>query len=955
MAAAGGWWHRRWRRLLPALLLVVITFAAYQPVWHARYIWDDDILLTGNEAVKSFAGLRTIWLTTELADYFPVTSSLFLLQWQLWGDTPLGYHLVNVLLHALAAVLWWRILARLKVPGAWLAATIFALHPVNVESVAWISELKNTLAMAFYTLATLAWLKAEETGAASEAQGARFSSTPADPADGGPDMVSAAFGAVTRPLSSALVPPPAWYWLSFAAFVLALLSKTAVAPFPAVLLAFAWWRRGRIAWRDLRRSLPFFAAAGVLALVTIWFQYHRAIGSTVVRDDDFWSRLACAGRAVWFYLGKALLPHDLVIVYPRWAVDGASVWSHLPGLLLVAVAVACWRHRDRWGRGWLFAWGYFVAMLLPILGFFNVGAMRYSLVADRWQYFSIIVPIAVVAAGITAGWRKLGGSAMPAAPWPGRRDWARGAGTGLALYAAATVLLVVLLGTVTWRQCHMYRDLDTLWDVTLTRNPDCAIAHNDVGNRLYNEGRLDEAIAHFEKALAVLPEYEMAQYNYACALLDRSDIPGAIDRFERAVRIEPNFGKARYNLGTTLLKQGRLEEAIVHLRSAVTILPKDARAHNNLASAYLQNNQYRAAVRHYEIALDIDPNRASAWNNLGRALLQLGCVDEAITPLRRAEELLPDDPLVRSNLGEALERAGRLPEAIVQYEKLLVLQPGTAGDEIDLGRLLVENGRAADAIPHLLNALELSPGDADAYDNLGGALLQTGQVAEAVVQYRKAIEAQPAHAAAHNHLGFVLARTGAVDEAIAEFEQAVAMQPDYADAHRNLGDTLAGRGRLDDAAGHLARAVELQPNDGAAHSSLGGVCRRQGRLPDAIAHYEAALQLEPENPDFLCALAWLLATAPDARVRNGDRAVELARRANRNVGGQNPAVLRVLAAGCAEQGRMADAVTWSEQALRLFDMRPVPALREVLAAELAGYRAGTPVREDLAARSVRTK
>jgi len=545
--------NRDW---LFGLFLVVATLIAYQPVWHAGFIWDDDRFLTDNPFVKSADGLYRLWFTASTPDYYPMTFSSLWLDWHLWGNHPLGSHLVNVLLHGLSAVLLWRVLLRLKIPGALLAAALFALHPVNVESVAWIAERKNTLAMFFYAGALLFWLRFDEGG------GSR------------------------------------WYGLALGAFALALFSKSAVAPLPVVLLGIVWWRRGRLGWKDVRQIAPFFVISAAICWVTVWFHYHRAIGHDVIRTDGFWSRLAGAGWAVWFYLYKAALPLNLVFVYPRWQINVRNVLTYIPLVLLAAMFALCWCCRRRWGKGLFFALAYFVVMLLPILGFLNIYYMRYSLVADHWEYFAIIGPIALAAGMI-------------------RRP----------IVAAA---LLLALGTLTWRQCGMYANAETLWRTTLHRNPNCAMAHINLGILLRQTGRVEEAISHYQKAL----------------------------------QIEPRSAEAHSDLGRALLGKGRLEEAIAQYQQALKIKPDLAEAHLNLGSALRQKGMVDAAISHFQEALKINPNFAEAHFDLGNALLQKGRLDDAIRQYREALKINPDFTGARAALVDVLLQEGKLDEAI---------------------------------------------------------------------------------------------------------------------------------------------------------------------------------------------------------------------------------------------------------------------------------------------------
>jgi tetratricopeptide (TPR) repeat protein len=530
-----------------AAVLVVAVFLVYQPVWHGGFIWDDDSFLTDNPLIKAPDGLYGFWFTDKPQDYFPLTSSMLWVEWRLWGLNAIGYHLVNILLHGFSAVLLWRVLRRLSVPGAWMAGLLFAVHPVNVESVAWITERKNVLPMVFYLLAFLTYFRFEENGRRR------------------------------------------WYIVALGMFLLGLLAKTSVVMLPVLLLGCAWWRRGKMTVRDLWRSVPFFALSLILGLVTVWYQTHRAIGTDVVRMDGFASRLAVAGCAVWFYLYKALLPINLSFVYPRWSLNPALAASWLPLAALAALfllLIVC-RHRA-WGRPALFALGYYVVALLPVLGFLNIYFMQYSLVADHWQYFAIIGIIAIVAAGCS---------------------WiVKSAGIPRIGYVLCAALVATLAG-LSWQQSRTYADAETLYRTTITRNPDCWMAYNNLGMTLAGHGQVDEAIACFQKSLAINPENPEAHYNLGIALADREqfddaiahyrkaleikpDYAEAIAHFQKALAIKPDFELAHYNFGLVLAGLGRVDDAIAQFQKALEL----ATQQNNQALA----ESIRTGIRLYE-------------------------------------------------------------------------------------------------------------------------------------------------------------------------------------------------------------------------------------------------------------------------------------------------------------------------------------------------------------------
>ena len=469
---------------LAAAFLCAVTAIAYFPSLRNGFAWDDDLILTRNSLVKSGSGLWQFWLSGRQADYWPVTYSALWVQWRLWGMHAAGYHAVNLALHLANSLLLWAVLRRMGLPGSYLAALIFAVHPVNVESVAWISESKNLLALLF-SLASV-WFYAG---------------------------------------SEAVSPGTGWraYGLGLLAFALAMLSKGSAAFLPLVLVGLVAWRR-RVEGKDLVLAFPFFAVAAVLALADVWFQKHGT--GQVFRNAGPAERLLGAGAVVWFYLGKAVWPAGLAFVYPEWHVSAADPlwWAPLAGAVLLTAVL--WRSRRGWSRPPLYAWGYFCAALIPAMGFADVYFMRYSLVADRYAQFALIGVVALAASGLSA---------------------LRAAAQGALPSRVLTVAVVALFSLLTWRQCGMYRDARTLFLATIERNPGCWMAYNYLG-ATEPPPALKESIAYFEKALEIKPGYSEARDNLGVALARAGRLPEARAQFEEEAREEPGSPRARANL-----------------------------------------------------------------------------------------------------------------------------------------------------------------------------------------------------------------------------------------------------------------------------------------------------------------------------------------------------------------------------------------------------------------------
>jgi protein O-mannosyl-transferase len=679
---------RCWSGWLWGFLIVAATLGAYWPALRGHFVFDDPNWTTDVEnLLRDSSGLWEIWTRlTALQQYYPVTGTSFWLDYQLWHWWTLPYHVENVLLHAASALLLWRLLQQLEAPGAWLAGALFALHPVMVESVAWITERKNVLSMFFFLAALLAY--------------GRFTSF-------WKEETSASRGR--------------FHALALVLFVGALLSKITAFALPAVLLLLCGWKRGRIRWKeDVLPIMPFFALSIGLGLTVAWLEKHHVGAQGADWDLSWTERILVAGRVPWFYAGKLLWPFHQCLIYPKWRLEAGSVLPWLFPVGTVAVLLTTWLLRARIGRGPVVALLCFVGTLLPVLGLMNFYWMRFSFVGDHLAYLSSPSALALGAALVVRGAERL------------RRPL---------LLRVFVVLVLPLLAVLTRREAGQYRDEETLWSTTVLRNPACWLAHNNLGNALFLNGKLDEAINHCQKAL----------------------------------ELKTDYAEAHINLGNAIFQKGQVDEAMVHYRSA----------------------------------LEIKPDLASPHYNLGTAFLQMGQVDEAV----------------------------------------------------------------------------------------------------------------------------------------GHFQKALEIKPDFAEAHYNLGSAFLQKGQVDEAVGHFQKALEIKPDFAGPHNNLGTAFLKRGQVEEAMVHYEAAIKINPMEQGALTNLAWILATSPEASLRNGARAVELAQRASQIAAGDYPNLLKTLAAAYAETGRFAEADETAERALSLALAQGNSALVEVIRIGRTHYQTGKPMRD----------
>lgn len=637
--------------------------------WHGTWLWDDDWLLLNNPVLKP-SGLAKVWKPPGYVNYWPLTYTVYWIEFQLWGLRPVGYHLINIALHAVAVLLVWRVLRQLRLPGAFFAAAIFALHPVSVEAVAWIAQLKTVLSLVLALISLLLYLSYDRKGGR-------------------------------------------WrYAAAIAAFVLSALSKGDALTLPIVILALAWWQRGRIKRRDVLLVLPYALIGVCLAALEVWTQRHA--GSEIVRSDGIFSRTAIAGCAVWFYLWKLVWPQSLIPFYPRWPLPAANFLWYLPSLmLLVALGVGWWR-RGTWGRPAVMLIVCYVALLLPVLGFANITFMKFSLVADHWQYIAMIVPCAVFASAATA---------------------IAGRCRCTTLLRVGCVALLLLLSALSWLQSRLYLGIDAFFEGTLARNPACSSAEVNFGLALARRGETDSAMAHYRRALQIDPGSWLAVNNIGVVLADRGDIRTAATYYAKALELNPDYADAHSNLGAILLDEGKFDSAESHLKRALEIHPDVIMANYNLALVFEKRGELDLAIPHLQRELEIEPDFELARKMLAAANARreqlVKALDEVRDRLRRAPadaDLLDQGAWILSTSPYASVRNGAQAVELAERARKI-----TGDDPKNLGTLAAayaEAGQFPSAVRTAERAIRLA--------EIAGNYNLAEQISSCLVQYRNA-------------------------------------------------------------------------------------------------------------------------------------------------------------------------------------------------------------------------
>ncbi len=681
-AACADGWDQRWQVAVLCLVLAAITFAVFGQTRNYEFVnFDDNDYVYNNPVVArglTFRGIVWAFTHTDCNLYHPLTMLSLMGDYQLHGLHAGGYHFTNVALHTASAILLFLILRQMT--GAlWrsaFVAAVFAIHPLRVESVAWVAERKDVLGGFFFMLTLGAY--------------ARY---------------------VRKPDS------PARYLMVAAAFVLALLSKPTVVTLPFVLLLLDYWPLHRfepsgpvdppkycgIPRRLILEKIPLLALAAGACAITVLVT--RGVILSAVRVSVP-SRIGNALVYYTTYLRQMIWPEGLAVPYP-YPPDGFPPWEMaLAGVLLGGLSAAAWRGRRT--RPWLLiGWLWYLGMLMPMIGIKPVGEFPQ---ADRYTYLPQI-GLYLAMTWLVAEWRV---------------RWLQHGSFRVALGSLMTGIIVVLM-VCAWKQAAYWKDDETLWNHTLACTTSNYLAHNNLGLALEQKGREDKAITHFQKALGIKPDYALAHYNFGNAFLQKGRVDEAITQYQEALQIQPGIEEAHNNLGIALFQKGKAEEAIPHFLAAAQIRPDDAQAHYNLGKAFYQKGRVDEAITQFQEALQFKPDLAETRYSLGNALRQKGRVDEAIVQYQEALQFKPSHGEAHNNLGTALRQKGRVDEAIVQYQEALEIMPDNASAHINLANVLLQKGREGQAIAHFQSALHIEPVDMEVQNNLAWLLATCGQ------------------------------------------------------------------------------------------------------------------------------------------------------------------------------------------------------------------------------------
>ncbi len=623
------------RNIIFFILLLIVIIISYFPALQSGFIWDDDDYITNNKTLNSIEGLKQIWFEFGATpQYYPLVFTGFWIEYHLWGINPFGYHFINVLLHVLNAFLIYLVLKKFDIPFSHFISLLFALHPVCVESVAWITERKNVLSYFFYLSAFLSYLKFIDLQEQTRNRSLKDNK----------NIINQ-----TKALK--------FYILCFAFYIAALLSKTVSSSLPAVLILITLWKNKKFSIKDIIILIPFFIFGAAFGIITIWMEKHNVGAVGHAWSLNFAERFILAGRVIIFYISKIIFPFNLMFIYPRWDINYKEIIQYIFPITVILIFTVTLVFRKIIGFSLSIIFACFCITLFPALGFFDVYPMRYSFVADHFQYHAIIYIIIFISVSMIFIIEKM----------------FKNLKTFKIIISLFFISSCLLFAFLTYRQCFIYKDIETLWVETLKKNPKAGIAHNNLANIMVKKNKNSEAIPHYYEAIKTMSYDETLYYNLANALFNTGKYFESFPYYEKAISINPDFAEAHNNYGNSLVKVNKIQEAEEHFKKSLELKPDFPNPYFKIGDIMLQKGNTKSALDYYRKAYRIDPNWSDVANNLAWILAtnkKYQNIDEAVAIAKKAfKDSDGNDPSVLDTLAAAYAASGNFENAIKYAEK----------------------------------------------------------------------------------------------------------------------------------------------------------------------------------------------------------------------------------------------------------------------------------------------
>ncbi|MBF0287811.1 MAG: tetratricopeptide repeat protein [SAR324 cluster bacterium] len=634
------------------LTLIALSLLAYYPATQAEFIIDDTPFYIEDPVMNQSDGIFKIWLNprenNDIWPYIPITRTSFWIERQLVGLNFQVSHLINIGLHIITAFFLWLCLRYLHVRGAWLIGMIFVLHPIHVQSVAWIAERKNVVAGVFYILTVWSYFHFEKK-----------KHWP-------------------------------WYVLTLGLFLCSLLSKSSTIMLPVLFIFCRLWNRSRWDKIDVIQLVPFFLLSLLMGYVRIWFEINSFDATGINYGWTFVERLLIAGHVPFFYLTKIFFPYPLLFTYHKWPIDAAQVSMYLPLVSIIVVGTILFWKYFSWGRSLFLALGAFLISLFPVLSFFNNSWTQFSFVADHWVHLPSIPVLILLVQGIfyAVGCIK-------------ENAWARYVQSGIYV-----MLFIILLG-LTWNQTQYYKNNKVLWESTLAHYPDAWMAHQELGREYMADGDNQLALRHLNKAIQLKNDRPDAYINRGVAYFILEQYPRAIQNFNQALQLNNEMVKAYYNRGKSYAKLHQYKKALADFTQILVLDPQFAEAYNNRGTIYLDLKQYSQALQEFNQALQLNPQLKEVYHNRGLVHISLGKYTQAIDDFNQVLQL---DPQVVESLysrGNAYLQLHQYEQAMGSYNEALKLNPQYVPAYNNRGYLHIISGNTKQACTNWMQACQL--------------------------------------------------------------------------------------------------------------------------------------------------------------------------------------------------------------------------------------------------------